>query len=164
MGLSMGLGGPCVLQGLSWGLGAVLGLLLPELCLGQGQQCPAGGQERIPMGFPWEGVLGLPLTFPWEWCPWGSLWAPVSSVGVLVSDVWGPLSPGFLSQRWQGQLSLIPRGCGQGPCAHGTPVLGGPCALGSLSQGCVGLGCSGGRCPETWGVSPRSSTEAGPRR
>lgn len=40
--------------------GAVLGLLLPELCLGQGQQCPADRQERVTMAFPWEGVLDFP--------------------------------------------------------------------------------------------------------
>lgn len=45
---------------------AVLGLLLPELCLRQGQQCPTEGQERVTMAFPWEECPGFPLTFPWE--------------------------------------------------------------------------------------------------
>lgn len=72
--------------------GAVRGLLLRELCLGRGQQCPAGGQERVPVAFPWEecpGGLPMdscelcgagPLVWPGQWCPvtaevLGSSWA-----------------------------------------------------------------------------------------
>lgn len=64
--------------------------------------------------------------------------------GLCVRCLGGPGAPGFLSQGWQRQLSLVPRGCRQDPCAHDIHVPGGPCGL-----GCVGLLCPGGRCPGT---------------